>query len=174
MQFSPVVALVLLFAAANAELQRAEASYRQLEFDAALSHLDAARLSPATDAEYQRIVELTAFVHVIYERNDAARVAFDELLTARPDYALPSDVSPKIAAVFEEAKAARRARAAIDAPLPASVTTQQPALGPEPPVYRRWWFWTAAAVVAAGALTTVLLLTRDGEPDHDFGPIEVR
>jgi hypothetical protein len=195
-----VAALVLTMAtparaAANIPLQRAEAAYRRLDFDKVLPLLNEARVHETTPAEYERIVELTAFVHAIYGHTLAARDAFVELLDLNADYRLPADASPKMRDALSSAIATRT----ITAPnyeLGAATPAAEHAISPAPPLraspsqpttippaslneslpqplYTRWWFWTAAGVVAAGIVTTTLVL-HNRAPASDFGPYQVR
>ncbi|MEO1482705.1 MAG: hypothetical protein AAFU77_11415 [Myxococcota bacterium] len=186
--------------AKSPSLAKAQQLYGESKFKRVLPLLNKAlRESPSPREEVQ-IYELTAFVHVAFNRSQKARAAFFEVLERNPNYDVPANSSPKIRKAFRQAKKRFRKKpqrtvvAAPDpdpepepAPEPAPASTADATSKsdfdippPEPELtrsadedgafYETWWFWTAVGVVAVGAGVGIAVATQPGEPETQFGP----
>ncbi|MBL8951768.1 MAG: hypothetical protein JNK82_13380, partial [Myxococcaceae bacterium] len=109
---------------------------------------------PAVDRA--RAHGLAALIHSAFDRPTEAIAAYEQALEADSTFEV-KDASPKVRALFDEAKKnhARKTR-----PPPAWVQSPPPAPAPSTPWVKSPWVWAVAGVVVAGAAvtTTVLVL----------------
>jgi hypothetical protein len=150
------------------------AAYEALDFRRAVSLLESARKQRLTVEELTLTLRTLASARVALGDEAAARADFVALLEIAPDYTLDRTVSPRIRAVFDQARAQMPER-----PPPPPVVTPPPAPPPiaieappppppkKKPVYKRGWFWgviggVAGAAIVAGVLAGVLTRPSDG------------
>jgi hypothetical protein len=106
-----MLVLVALVAPAGAEIEshRVRAgltAYRQLEYERALRLFDeAVRTESLTREEKLAVFQASGVCHVALDRPDAARSDFVRLLSIEPGSELDDRVSPRVRAVFEQARA---------------------------------------------------------------------
>ncbi|MDR0965495.1 MAG: hypothetical protein LBM75_03145 [Myxococcales bacterium] len=87
------------------ELAQIEALVSEAEFEAALRLVKGELARPDNAPErLARLCELEGMLHLYLGDSDAALQAFKRLLEASPDYQMQEDVSPKMLALFEEAR----------------------------------------------------------------------
>jgi hypothetical protein len=161
-------------AAGNPHFDAAKKAWDNFEIERVLPLLEKA-MSVATDLrEKTEILELEARVQISQEKTEAARATFVELLTLAPNYRIPESSSPKIRAVFEEARASLpQTEPPGDEPEEVDMRPVAPAGGTA--LWETWWFWTivGGVVVAGGAALTVALVSSN-EPEADLGPFLMR
>ena len=87
------------------EIQRIEEFMAEAEFEQALELVDGELKRPWLSSEMTgRLYELQGLLHLYLGEEDAAQDSFRSLLKVAPDYRLQDDVSPKVKALFEEAR----------------------------------------------------------------------
>jgi hypothetical protein len=162
--FLASVAWVALAAAGPADLRAAERAFQGARFEEARGLAESALTGLLSDAERVRAYELLAFAHAAFnDEVEQAVDAFAQALRLAPDYDPGSRVSPKVRALFEQARL--RVPRPPPQPAPALTPAAVPSAGaaaPRPHTERgllhRWWFWSGvAAVVVAGTVTAVAL-----------------
>lgn len=85
--------------------------YQALEYDQALASLVDARRAAATPAQLNEVLLLEGFVQVALERKDEALLLFRQVLRNNPGHKLAANTSPKLTAVFDQARTLERERA---------------------------------------------------------------
>lgn len=99
----------------NPHLTRAKDEYDRLEFDRAARTLQRAiEYSKNCRWDLAEIYRLKAFVDAVNAERERCQRAFEILLALDPEYAMPSDVPPKIKACFEDAERVPRDRRRLE------------------------------------------------------------
>ena len=176
-------ALAILLSAADPELTLAETAWSSGKYDLVLPRLEKALAHPLPAAELVRAYALQAHVHVAFDRLDEATLAFRRLLGVDEHWLLEPEASPKLLAVFAEA----RRKGAIAVPASALVPKPKPVeavvvpLQPEPVVKpaepsSKAWVWVVVGVVVVGAAAagTVYWFERPVVPDGTLGRGDLR
>ena len=115
-------ALLLVAAPAHASVesdlvQKGVAAYDDLDYPRAVELLEKALRESLTREERIITFRTLAFAQVALGQRDAARVSFERLLRLDPKFQLDRTISPRIRAVFEEARAAiSTGQAPVEAP----------------------------------------------------------
>lgn len=101
-----VLAALLLSAAPNEDLARAQKAFDELKYADAAKALDAAWATPGNDLEtVVEVLRLQAVVAAVTGQPDRARALFKSLLYLAPAYVLPEgDLGPKVMSLYYEAK----------------------------------------------------------------------
>jgi hypothetical protein len=89
----------------NPHLREARQLFKQLNYAEVVHKLEMALTVPGnTQEDLVEIYTLLGTVHVILGNTEAARKAFEELITLSPNHRLDPDLSPKILDVFRQVK----------------------------------------------------------------------
>lgn len=90
---------------ASRQLARIETLIAEAEFETALRQVNSALAQPDNAPEtVGRLYELQGMLHLYLGNTEAALDSFKRLLRASPQYRMHEDVSPKMQALFEEAR----------------------------------------------------------------------
>ncbi len=155
---SAIIATLLLATAIDPDLSAAEHAFEKGDYEAVLPTLDQAMARHLPLEQLEEALALRAQTEAAFGHSEQAVEAFRRLLGIAPSWLPAPDASPKLLAVFAEA----RRRGAIEPP-PGLVPKPKIELVPPPvepkpaeveqpaPLTRRWWFWTAIGVVVVGA-----------------------
>jgi hypothetical protein len=159
-RMSAIIAMLLLASAIDPDLLAAEHAFEKGEYDAVLPRLDQAMDHHLPLAQLEQALALRAQTEAAFGHSDPAVDAFRRLLGMAPSWLPAPDASPKLLALFSEA----RRRGAIDpppglvpkpkvelVPVAPPVEPKPPVVEPPTPLTSRWWFWTAVGVVVVGA-----------------------
>ena len=106
-------------------------AYEDLEYKRCTEQLERALAESLTRAEKVVTHRTLGFCHVAQEQGAAARADFEALLRIDPSAELDRTISPRVRDVFNEAKAAIAAAAAMSVAV--DVSSAVVALNPEPP-----------------------------------------
>jgi hypothetical protein len=169
-----LLSLCVLAASSGTEkLKAADDAFQGARYEEVLPALARARSAGLSLEEAARASELEAMTHAAFDDLPRARAAFSQLLRLRPDYQPDPESSPKVRALFEEAKAAQ-VRSQADAPVvatplvpppqrPPAAAPELPGLEDEQPSPQRWWIWTGAGVLVAAGIVAAIVVTKPGE-----------
>ena len=165
------LALVLAAAAADLDLHAAEQAYEQARYRQVLPSLDRALAHPLTSTELLRAYELQAMTQAAFGDSAAALTAFRRALGVDGGFLPEVAASPKVRALFEEAK---RLGPLAPLPLPAPrepVTPRVVVAPPEParPLVTRWWFWGSVGVLVAGGAAASVYAVSHRVPPGTLG-----
>jgi tetratricopeptide (TPR) repeat protein len=97
------------------EVKAGQAAYDDLNYQLAVDHLQKALKETLTREEKRVAFTTLAFAYVSLGQKDAGRKAFEQLIRIDPDFQLDRTHSPKMRAVFEEAKRSVATGAGIEA-----------------------------------------------------------
>jgi tetratricopeptide (TPR) repeat protein len=170
-------------ALAQPSYAKAKMLYERGETDKVVPLLQDALEEAITRSEEAQIYALLGRAYALEGRKQRAVRAFTEALERNPSFMI-GDEAPKIVAAFQAAVDRRNGVAA--APETSAATADPDAPEPGPRVressgdseafYQQTWFWVVTtgvlAVVAGGIVAWDA--THDEQPDHDFGPYELR
>jgi hypothetical protein len=150
--------LAILLAAADADLAAAEQAWAQGDYEHVLPRLQKALAHPLPRAELARAYALEGHVQVAFDRAEPATLAFRRLLGVDDHFLLEPEASPKLLAVFAEARRQGPllppASAVIEPVKPLQIPLELPPPVPAQQVEQKrslWWLWTGVAVLATGA-----------------------
>jgi hypothetical protein len=154
--------LAILLASADPDLVAAEKAWASGDYENVMPGLEKAVAHPLPRAELVRAYALMGHVKVAFDEVDQATLAFRRLLGVDEHFLLEPDASPKLLAVFAEARRlgpiAPPKGALIETLKPLTIPIEAAPPPPAPSIEQKrslWWLWTGLAVVAAGAATTV-------------------
>ena len=161
---------ILLAQPPSTALLQAEAAYQEQRFEQILPLLEQALAEALGPEERVRVYALKARTHAAFGERESAIGAYLKVLSLEPTYAPGSDASPKLRALFAEARArAGPPLAVAPAPPPSAWRPSAPAARAALPAaekawYRQGWVWglVGGAALATGA--SVYLLTREPVP----------
>lgn len=151
------------------------ALYDQLEYEQAVFRFQEVALRPELDAKDR--AEALTWLGLSYAgagNMDAARRAFVDAVVLAPEVALPVEVAPSLAQLFEDARQSAAARrAATDPAVPPSPAPQGPA--PGLPLLPLAGVGAGAVVVLAGAgLAGLSVATFEGSKDKELFQTEAK
>ncbi len=158
----------------NEAFQQAKRCYDELNFECSLRHLAQARLEELSQGKdldkLCTIYKLMATSHVALGHDAQALEAFRQLLLVKPDYKLePSQVSPKILALLEQAREEmarfRPAPKPQEKTEPAPQTTPRPKPEKQPPLVKPSPYFDPAWSLSGSVLAAVLF-GRDADYYH--------
>lgn len=140
-----------LGASRDPDLVAAEQAFDRAEYREVLPSLARALGRPLPEAEKLRAYELMALIHAAFDEEPPAIEAFRRALGVNEAYAPAATTSPKVRALYEQA----RQLGPLAPPVLPSLAAAPPP-PPDPPLTSRWWFWTGVGVVvSAGAIGAV-------------------
>lgn len=148
--------VAILLSAADPNLVAAEQAWAGGDYDRVLPRLDKALAHPLAKEELVRAYSLEGHALVAFDKLAPATLAFRRLLGVDARFLLEPEASPKLLAVFAEARRlgaiAPTDAAMVPEPLKPLEISLAPLPPPEPPPEpgSRWWLWTGLAVVVAG------------------------
>src|SRR5438045_2034832 len=135
--FVATVVLVTLAAPFSAEaaieselVRQGVAAYNDLEYPRAVELLQRALQETLTREEKLITFQTLAFAHVALNKGDAAVLDFENLLHIESGFELDRTISPRVRAVFEEAKARVATGHGIDGATGPALPVVKPALTP--------------------------------------------
>jgi tetratricopeptide (TPR) repeat protein len=125
---------ILLASLAHAEIESPKvkaglAAYGELDYARAIAILDDARKESLTREEKLAAYQTLALARIALGQIDGAKADFQRLLRVDPSFVLPPTLTPKVRAVFEEAKGQAAAAGRTTRVLP----TVSPELSPHAP-----------------------------------------
>jgi hypothetical protein len=164
----------------SARVKEGVAAYEALDYAGAVKHLEEAKGERLTVDESVLVFRTLAFAKVALGDETGARGDFESLLRIVPDTTLDRTISPRIRAVFEEA---RSRMPPPEKPAEVATSTKSPTVAPNPPrpidlelepsktpfvergvepksapFYQRGWFWGVTGGVATAAIITGVLI----------------
>ena len=180
-------AVVLQAGPGAVSLAEAEQALIEGRFEAVLERSTSALAEGLPPEEQVRALELLGIAEAAFGREEEAVIAFRRILWRVPDHALPPHFSPKLLALFSEARAAG----------PLAPTSEPAGRFPTgPPEYvrwalshekgapdpgaseasgsSRWWIWAALGGVGLGAGIAAWQLTRPDLPRGSLGREHLR
>lgn len=174
-------AMVLQAGSGVVSLAEAEQALLEGRFEAVRERATAALTGGLPASEQVRALELLGTAEAAFGREQEAVLAFRRILWRVPDHALSEESSPKLLALFAQARAAgplspttepgeglptgppeyvRAGRSGTDANQP--IASQSPGS-------TRWWLWAAVGGVGLGAGIAAWQLTRPELPRGSLG-----
>lgn len=175
----PICAL-LLASPVEDTLARAQAAYDAGRFSEVTPLAEAALEQGEQPSERARAWVLLAKVQAAFNAPNEAVALFTKALRENASFELETRESPKVRALFEQARTRVRSEAsgeeavAPDAlPSPRAGLRVEPPGTAEGPLYKRWWIWAGVGVLAAGAATAVWATTPNF-PEGTLGKRELR
>ncbi len=169
-------ALLLCLLTASQALEDAQKAYDELRYDAAEALVYKGLSEPLAEADVVTAYELLVVIQLTAGREAKARDAFVALLQRVPGYAPKESVSPKIWAVYRDARERVLAQQA-------TILTPTAGTPPEPPAplvaaarwYQNPWVWTAIGVVVGGiASYGVYRYANPSAPASEFPVVPLR
>ncbi len=142
------------------DLLAARQAYEQARYREVLPAVERALSHPLPDAERVQAHALAAMTYAAFDDANAAVRSYREALKVDPRFEPPMSVSPKVRALFEEAR--RTMPVVVQLP---------PAPPPAPgvPVWQRPWVWVVGGVVLGGAAAGVVYATGQRVPAGTLG-----
>ncbi|MBK7857668.1 MAG: hypothetical protein IPJ65_03360 [Archangiaceae bacterium] len=151
------VFVLCLTAAPGNTVEQADEAFHAGRYQEVLPLLEQALADPAlAPADQVRAHALAALMHVAFDRPTEAIAAYQKALALDPGYQPPPDVSPRVRALFDEAKKNQLRKRE-----PPPDWAQAPAPAPESaPLLKSPWLWggVGVAAVVAGVVTAVLVV----------------
>jgi hypothetical protein len=168
---SGLLMCALLMAVDGDPLGPARDAFKKGLFQEVVPLLTTARAEPLTDEQRFESWELEALTYAAFDDALQCKEAFRRAVAIDPSFQGREDWSPKVRALFLEA---RQKPSLTPAPLlsPTPLVRTDPAapvavVTPEKaPVawYGQWWVWTLAGVVVAGAVTATAIAVQPRPP----------
>jgi hypothetical protein len=180
MMGAALLALLLTASPADPPLLAAESAFEQGLYQDVLPAVERALKQDLTLPERRRAFELVAVTHAAFNDSASAIAAFRQVLALDNNY-LPSALfSPKVRALFEEARRLGPAPGGLTR-APAAALQGGPRDTPmveqdhaSSSIFRQPWFWAGVGVLAVGAGAGVYVLSGPRVPVGNLGRDRLR